>query len=192
MKSTEGSANNCGSVSPLHGVSFQQEMESSSSTTPQITGLELFLPNVTTPNEDRYLAVTPKRSKESRASNLSRQLSSATATRGLLVTDHVILNHGQVTWTTPELAPPIRHLLDISLHDYGARSPIHDYSGQNYVTEDKVTPIEAKCISRVSCLPMPHRRHRASIDQVFEFDGGRIVAYRDCGLFFRKIGQQVG
>ncbi|GFW19884.1 putative transposable element [Trichonephila clavipes] len=28
------------------------------------------------------------------------------ATRGLLPTDHVILNHGQVTWTTPELAPP--------------------------------------------------------------------------------------
>ncbi|GFW67763.1 cell growth-regulating nucleolar protein [Trichonephila clavipes] len=29
------------------------------------------------------------------------------ATRGLLTTDHVILNHGQVTWTTPELAPPL-------------------------------------------------------------------------------------
>ncbi|GFX50450.1 hypothetical protein TNCV_770221 [Trichonephila clavipes] len=28
------------------------------------------------------------------------------ATRGLLATDYVILNHGQVTWTTPELAPP--------------------------------------------------------------------------------------
>ncbi|GFU98969.1 uncharacterized protein TNCV_3382141 [Trichonephila clavipes] len=28
------------------------------------------------------------------------------ATRGLLATDHVIFNHGQVTWTTPELAPP--------------------------------------------------------------------------------------
>ncbi|GFT92632.1 hypothetical protein TNCV_1481171 [Trichonephila clavipes] len=28
------------------------------------------------------------------------------AKRGLLATDHVILNHGQVTWTTPELAPP--------------------------------------------------------------------------------------
>ncbi|GFV64858.1 uncharacterized protein TNCV_3847261 [Trichonephila clavipes] len=28
------------------------------------------------------------------------------ATRGLLATDLVILNHGQVTWTTPELAPP--------------------------------------------------------------------------------------
>ncbi|GFT90261.1 hypothetical protein TNCV_701781 [Trichonephila clavipes] len=28
------------------------------------------------------------------------------ATRGLSATDHVILNHGQVTWTTPELAPP--------------------------------------------------------------------------------------
>ncbi|GFX08431.1 uncharacterized protein TNCV_3269201 [Trichonephila clavipes] len=29
------------------------------------------------------------------------------ATPGLLATDHVILNHGQVTWTTPELAPPL-------------------------------------------------------------------------------------
>ncbi|GFY31084.1 uncharacterized protein TNCV_4359911 [Trichonephila clavipes] len=28
------------------------------------------------------------------------------ATRGLLATDHVILNHGQVTWTIPEMAPP--------------------------------------------------------------------------------------
>ncbi|GFV37245.1 hypothetical protein TNCV_92181 [Trichonephila clavipes] len=27
-------------------------------------------------------------------------------TRGLLTTDHVILNPGQVTWMTPELAPP--------------------------------------------------------------------------------------
>ncbi|GFW64786.1 uncharacterized protein TNCV_4450881 [Trichonephila clavipes] len=30
-----------------------------------------------------------------------------TTTRGLLATDYVILNHGQVTWTTPELAPPL-------------------------------------------------------------------------------------
>ncbi|GFT75189.1 uncharacterized protein TNCV_2245271 [Trichonephila clavipes] len=28
------------------------------------------------------------------------------STRELLATDHVIFNHGQVTWTTPELAPP--------------------------------------------------------------------------------------
>ncbi|GFW58229.1 hypothetical protein TNCV_2634031 [Trichonephila clavipes] len=31
--------------------------------------------------------------------------SHCSATRGLLATDHVILNHGQVTWMTPELAP---------------------------------------------------------------------------------------
>ncbi|GFW10331.1 transposable element Tcb1 transposase [Trichonephila clavipes] len=31
----------------------------------------------------------------------------SSATRGLLATNHVILNHGQVTWTTPELAPPL-------------------------------------------------------------------------------------
>ncbi|GFY10342.1 uncharacterized protein TNCV_2630191 [Trichonephila clavipes] len=31
----------------------------------------------------------------------------AKATQGLLATDHVISSHGQVTWTTPELAPPL-------------------------------------------------------------------------------------
>ncbi|GFV34156.1 uncharacterized protein TNCV_5046901 [Trichonephila clavipes] len=36
------------------------------------------------------------------------------ATRGLLATDHVILNPGQVTWTTPELATP--PLLTTTLH----------------------------------------------------------------------------
>ncbi|GFX45051.1 hypothetical protein TNCV_3431001 [Trichonephila clavipes] len=32
-------------------------------------------------------------------------LSSVLVTQGLLVTDLVILNHGQVTWTTPEMTP---------------------------------------------------------------------------------------
>ncbi|GFT22493.1 transposable element Tcb1 transposase [Trichonephila clavipes] len=36
------------------------------------------LPRVTTPNEDRYLAVTAKRNRRSTASDLSHQLSSAT------------------------------------------------------------------------------------------------------------------
>ncbi|GFX95098.1 uncharacterized protein TNCV_3605571 [Trichonephila clavipes] len=33
---------------------------------------------------------------------------------------------------------------------------------------------------------------RSAFDQVFEFDRGRIVAYRDCGLSIRKIGSHVG
>ncbi|GBN07445.1 hypothetical protein AVEN_124018-1 [Araneus ventricosus] len=37
-------------------------------------------PRVTTPNEDRYLAVTAKRNRRSTVSDLSRQLSSATGT----------------------------------------------------------------------------------------------------------------
>ncbi|GFT20589.1 transposable element Tcb1 transposase [Trichonephila clavipes] len=39
---------------------------------------------------------------------------------------------------------------------------------------------------------MPRGRHRTSFDQVSEFDGRRIVAYRDCGLSFKKIGLRVG
>ncbi|GFU64066.1 hypothetical protein TNCV_1303061 [Trichonephila clavipes] len=36
---------------------------------------------------------------------LSTRDRNSRATRGLLATNHVILNHGQETWTTPELAP---------------------------------------------------------------------------------------
>ncbi|GFT88532.1 hypothetical protein TNCV_263131 [Trichonephila clavipes] len=38
---------------------------------------------------------------------------------------------------------------------------------------------------------MSSRKHRSAFDQVSEFDRGRIVAYRDCGLSFRKIGSCV-
>ncbi|GFU39077.1 transposable element Tcb1 transposase [Trichonephila clavipes] len=39
---------------------------------------------------------------------------------------------------------------------------------------------------------MSHRKQRSAFDQVSEFDRGRIVAYRDCGLPFREIGSRVG
>ncbi|UYV68048.1 hypothetical protein LAZ67_5002901 [Cordylochernes scorpioides] len=38
---------------------------------------------------------------------------------------------------------------------------------------------------------MSRRKQRSSFDQVSEFDRGRIVAYRDCGLSFREIGSRV-
>ncbi|GFW95971.1 HTH_38 domain-containing protein [Trichonephila clavipes] len=39
---------------------------------------------------------------------------------------------------------------------------------------------------------MSRRKERSAFDQVFEFDRGKIVAYRDCGLSFREIGSHVG
>ncbi|GFU73504.1 hypothetical protein TNCV_931901 [Trichonephila clavipes] len=47
------------------------------------------------------------------------QRKSARTTPVLLATDHVILTHGQVTWTTPELAPP--HLTT-TLHHINGRT----------------------------------------------------------------------
>ncbi|KFM72630.1 hypothetical protein X975_00333, partial [Stegodyphus mimosarum] len=39
---------------------------------------------------------------------------------------------------------------------------------------------------------IPRSKQRSSFDQVSEFDRGRIVAYRECGLSFREIGSRVG
>ncbi|GFU58193.1 transposable element Tcb1 transposase [Trichonephila clavipes] len=39
---------------------------------------------------------------------------------------------------------------------------------------------------------MSRRKQRSAFDQVSEFDRGRIVAYRDCGLSFRAFGSRVG
>ncbi|GFX66824.1 transposable element Tcb1 transposase [Trichonephila clavipes] len=39
---------------------------------------------------------------------------------------------------------------------------------------------------------MPCRKQLSAFDKVSEFDRGRIVAYRDCGLSFREIGSRVG
>ncbi|GFT81968.1 transposable element Tcb1 transposase [Trichonephila clavipes] len=38
---------------------------------------------------------------------------------------------------------------------------------------------------------MSRRKQRSTFDQVSEFDRGRIVAYRDCGLSFWRIGRRV-
>ncbi|GFW81112.1 transposable element Tcb1 transposase [Trichonephila clavipes] len=39
---------------------------------------------------------------------------------------------------------------------------------------------------------MSRRKQQSAFDQVSEFDRGRIVAYRDCGLSFREISSRVG
>ncbi|GFT61961.1 uncharacterized protein TNCV_4195851 [Trichonephila clavipes] len=39
---------------------------------------------------------------------------------------------------------------------------------------------------------MSRRKQRSTFDQVSEFDRGKIVAYRDCGLSFSVIGSRVG
>ncbi|GFV62180.1 transposable element Tcb1 transposase [Trichonephila clavipes] len=39
---------------------------------------------------------------------------------------------------------------------------------------------------------MSRRKQRSAFHQVSEFDRGRTVVYRDCGLSFREIGNRVG
>ncbi|GFX57954.1 transposable element Tcb1 transposase [Trichonephila clavipes] len=39
---------------------------------------------------------------------------------------------------------------------------------------------------------MSRRKQRSAFDQVSQFDRGKTVAYRDCGLSYREIGSGVG
>ncbi|GFW63440.1 HTH_Tnp_Tc3_2 domain-containing protein [Trichonephila clavipes] len=60
-------------------------------------------PRVTTPNEDRYLAVTAKRNRRSTTSDLSRQLSSATGTAVSRQTVYRRLGHIADVFHLPQL-----------------------------------------------------------------------------------------
>ncbi|GFT78985.1 transposable element Tcb1 transposase [Trichonephila clavipes] len=48
------------------------------------------------------------------------------------------------------------------------------------------------CREQFSLIAGAELLRRSAFDQVSEFDRGRIVAYRDCGLSFREIGSRVG
>ncbi|GFS79560.1 uncharacterized protein TNCV_2370601 [Trichonephila clavipes] len=61
-------------------------------------------------------------------------MSHCSANRGLLATDLVILNHGQVTRTTPDLAPPLLTTTPHQREDvralvrFNVHRPLHDGS----------------------------------------------------------------
>ncbi|GFV32508.1 hypothetical protein TNCV_1677941 [Trichonephila clavipes] len=78
------------------------------------------------------------------------------STRGLLATDHVILNHGQVTWTTPELAPPSPNYHTTPREDVSAldrfkrtvkaiRALGHYLGGKSFHEDDEIKDEVEKC-----------------------------------------------
>ncbi|GFX18816.1 uncharacterized protein TNCV_4143371 [Trichonephila clavipes] len=73
---------------------------------------------------DRQGRLKNKRSKKELGGEIWRDMrgiqGERVTTRKLLATDHVILNHGQVTWTTPELAPPLLTTTPHQLEDVSA------------------------------------------------------------------------
>ncbi|GFU86938.1 transposable element Tc1 transposase [Trichonephila clavipes] len=97
--------------------------------------------------------------------------------RGLLTTDHVILNHGQVTWMTPELAP---------------LSP-------NYHTTPTGKRFNSQQILR-ALLPytedfgkrnMPGKRSRRHFSQLSEFERGLIIGMKTAGWSTCRVVGQV-
>ncbi|GFW84171.1 uncharacterized protein TNCV_4878341 [Trichonephila clavipes] len=143
------------------------------------------------------------------------------AARGLLATDHVILNHGQVTWTTPELAPPLltttpHQREDVSVLD---RFSVHRcptrrvFSGTRLELVTK--PATIRCLYHsATAATIPHesittkkagqdrnREYKIQLNfyekrngyhQILEFDSGTIVAYTGCGSSFHDIATRIG
>ncbi|GFW31952.1 uncharacterized protein TNCV_54331 [Trichonephila clavipes] len=58
-------------------------------------------------HDHMYSSVNSRRNLLTSWSMTQGEFSRKIPTPGLLATDHIILNHGQVTWTAPELAPPL-------------------------------------------------------------------------------------
>ncbi|GFX71521.1 hypothetical protein TNCV_2695091 [Trichonephila clavipes] len=77
-------------------------------------------------------------------------LASIKTTRGLLATDHVILNHGQVTWKTPELAPPLLTTTPHQREDVSAldRFNVHLYPTRRVFSGTGLEPVTKQATVR--------------------------------------------
>ncbi|GFX53335.1 uncharacterized protein TNCV_363261 [Trichonephila clavipes] len=85
---------------------------------------------------------------------MSLQLGGNKVARGLLATDHVILNHGQVTWTTPELASPSPNYhtsrrtfqlsTDLTCHRVRRRNVHFDYEARGDPIDDPTLKYKAE------------------------------------------------
>ncbi|GFW90494.1 hypothetical protein TNCV_2839411 [Trichonephila clavipes] len=86
-----------------------------------------------------------------------------------------------------------RKVLNTPLTDRGF--PVKDLvaeRGASLVLPASIKGKEQLSSAEVISSLMSRRKQRLAFDQVSEFDKGRIVAYRDCGLSFREIGSRAG
>ncbi|GFX35517.1 uncharacterized protein TNCV_103241 [Trichonephila clavipes] len=95
------------------------------------------------------------------------------ATRGLLATDHVILNHGQVTWTTPELAPP---LLTTSPHQREDVSALDRFNVHRCPTRRVFSGTGLELETR-----------KATLQMLVEAYGGNALSRAQCYMWFEKF-----
>ncbi|GFW85555.1 uncharacterized protein TNCV_852071 [Trichonephila clavipes] len=92
--------------------------------------------------------------------------------RGLLATDHVILNHGQVTWTTPELEPPLLTTTPHQREDVSAldRFNVHRCptrtSGPTYHLGNVQTVVRIQIILRTVTNLLQDGQHDRTEEQV--------------------------
>ncbi|GFV48337.1 histone-lysine N-methyltransferase SETMAR [Trichonephila clavipes] len=87
------------------------------------------------------------------------------ATRGLLATDHVILNHGQVTWTTPELAPPF---LTTTPHQREDVSALDRFNGHRCPTWRVFSGTRTRDKASHDLIPIPlgYRSHMTWVNPI--------------------------
>ncbi|GFW39671.1 uncharacterized protein TNCV_3188421 [Trichonephila clavipes] len=80
--------------------------------------------------------------------------SHCSAKRWLLATAHVILNHGQVTWATPELAPP---LLTTTPHQREDGFALDRFNVHRCPTRRVFSGTELELVTRQATTPLGYR-----------------------------------
>ncbi|GFS61910.1 hypothetical protein TNCV_2592211 [Trichonephila clavipes] len=103
-------------------------------------------------------------------------MSHCSATRGLLATDHVILYHGQVTWTTPELASSSPNYHTTPQEDVSAldRFNVHHCPTREVDRETKTESIPAQSTSEETAtvgiksilLERPYTSHTTQLPHI--------------------------
>ncbi|GFX35161.1 transposable element Tc3 transposase [Trichonephila clavipes] len=114
------------------------------------------------------------------------------STRRLLATDYVLLNHGQVTWTTPELAPPV---LTTTLHQREDVSALDRFNVHRCPTRRVFSGTGLELMTRQASIRYPYPYYSAivSIDipKLHHFRRPNLVTWLPYGCFWKLTKKSV-
>ncbi|GFT16391.1 transposable element Tcb1 transposase [Trichonephila clavipes] len=160
-----------------------------------IRGFSSGRPRGTTPADDRYIVLQARRNRRQTVGEIARHTTQAT---GRPISRFTVARrlHGGGLYDESRFSLSSDSHRILIWRERGSRNHPSNiiekdrYGGRGVLVWGGIM-LGSRTDLHIFDAAMSRKKQQSTFDQVSEFDRGRIVAYRDCGLSFREIGSRV-